>query len=195
MAKLQDFTNGIVDDNPVIVQMIGLCPLLAVSTSLWNALGMGVAVIFVLVFSNMIISAVRKVVPDNIRIPIFLIIISTFVTIVDYIMAAYLPALSVTLGVFIPLIVVNCIILARAEAFAYKNAVLPSILDGLGMGIGFLLVISLIGFIREFFGDGRIAGRLIWTDPAILMILPPGGFITVGAIIVAVRLIRGKQGS
>ena len=161
--------------------MIGLCPLLAVSTSAVNGLGMGLAASFVLLCSNIVISAVRKFIPDGIRIPIFIIVISTFVTIVDLVMNAYFPPLHKALGVFVPLIVVNCIILGRAEAFAYRNSVLNSLLDALGMGLGFTLVITLIGAIRELFGNGTMFGSARFIEkPALLMIFPPGGFITIG---------------
>ena len=175
--------NGIWKENPILVLMLGLCPLLAVSTSSLNALGMGAAVIFVLTFSNLLISLIRKWVPAQIHIPVFIVIISTFVTITDYTMHAWLPALHKSLGVFVPLIVVNCIILARAEAFASKNPILESVFDGLGIGIGFMLMVFMIGFIREFLGNGTIFGSgKIFSQPAMIMILPPGAFITLGTI-------------
>ncbi|MFH1239523.1 MAG: electron transport complex subunit RsxE [bacterium] len=181
--ELECFSDGIFKQNPVLVLMIGLCPLLAVSTTAVNGLGMGLAASFVLVASNVVVAAVRKWVPDGIRIPIFIIIISTFVTITDLVMYAYFPPLHHALGVFVPLIVVNCIILGRAEAFAYRNTVFLSWLDGLGMGLGFTLIITLIGAIREFFGNGTIFGsQKIMGEPALLMILPPGGFITIAVL-------------
>jgi len=183
MARLKAFTNGLLRENPVLVLMIGLCPLLAVSSSAINALGMGIATTFVLAFSNLVISSLRKLIPEDLRIPVFIIVISTFVTITDYVMAAYFPPLHRALGVFVPLIVVNCIILGRAEAFAYGNRVIDSLLDGAGMGLGFTLVIVMIGIIREVLGNGTILGssRFI-VHPGLIMILPPGGFITIGLL-------------
>ena len=181
--KLKILLNGILYENPIIVLMIGLCPLLAVSTTLTNALCMGIAVIFVLVGSNLVISALRKLIPNQMRIPVFIVIISTFVTIADYTIAAYSPSLYNSLGVFIPLIVVNCIILGRAEGFAYKHSVLESIIDGLGMGLGFTVMICVISAIRELIGNGTLADIKIfgeWYKPAIILILPPGAFLVIG---------------
>lgn len=183
MKKREIFLKGIWKENPILVLMIGLCPLLAVSTSAINGLGMGLAVIFVLAFSNLVISLLRKIISPAIRIPIFIVIISTFVTLIDYVMHAYLPSLHENLGVFVPLIVVNCIILGRAEGYAYKNKVIDSVLDGLGMGIGFTLLITFIGIIREILGNGTVFGSACFIpSPAIIMILPPGAFITIGTI-------------
>lgn len=181
MIRWDDFTKGIIKENPILVLMVGLCPLLATSTTAFNGLGMGIATTFVLISSNLVISLFRKFIPYEVRIPIFIIIISTFVTIIDYLMAAYFPFLHENLGVFVPLIVVNCVILGRAEVFAYRNKIFSSILDGIGMGIGFIIVITLIGLIREFLGNGTIFGsdNFIFR-PALIMILPPGGFITIG---------------
>lgn len=158
MNLWKDFNQGIIRENPVLRLMIGLCPVLAVSNNAINALGMSVAVAFVLIGSNLVVALIRKATPDDIRIPIFLIIISTFVTICDYVMQAYTPVLYQALGVFVPLIVVNCIILGRAEAFAYKNPVLNSVLDGVGMSLGFLLALVTIGVIREVLGAGSVFG-------------------------------------
>jgi electron transport complex protein RnfE len=162
--------------------MIGLCPALAVSNTAINGFGMGVAATFVLVCSNIVISAIRKFIPDQIRIPIFITVISTFVTINDYVMVAYTPELHRVMGVFIPLIVVNCIILGRAEAFAYKNSVLSSTMDGLGMGLGFTIVITIMGIIREILGNGTVFGHFLVKSfqPALIMILPPGAFLAIG---------------
>ncbi len=181
MKKLNILTNGLIRENPVLVLMIGLCPLLAVSNTAINALGMGIAAAFVLTCSNVVISLIRKVIPDQIRIPVFIVVISTFVTIIDLVMAAYVPPLHKSLGIFVPLIVVNCIILGRGEAYAFRNKVFDALLDGLGMGAGFTLVIVLIGIIREVSGNGTIFGmaRFI-SQPAMIMILPPGAFITIG---------------
>ncbi len=194
MAKLKSFTNGILRENAVLVLMIGLCPLLAVSSSAIDALGMGIAATFVLAFSNLAISLCRSIIPEDIRIPVFIIIIATFVTVTDYVMAAYFPALHKALGVFVPLIVVNCIILGRAEAFAYRNSVMDSFLDGIGMGMGFILVIVIIGIIRETLGNGTIFGssRFIF-HPGLIMILPPGGFITIGFLMGILNWWKGKK--
>lgn len=178
----KDFNQGLIKENPVLRLMIGLCPTLAVSNSTVNAIGMSFATAFVLIGSNLVVAAIRKMVPDEIRIPIFIIVISTFVTIIDYIMQAFTPELHHALGVFIPLIVVNCIILGRAEAFAYKNPVINSVLDGIGMSLGFALALTSIGIIREVLGAGSVLGISIYnpTVAATIMILPPGAFITIG---------------
>ncbi len=196
MSLKNDFLKGIIKENPVLVLMIGLCPVLAVSNTALNGLGMGIAASFVLICSNIVISLVRKYIPDQIRIPIFIIIISTFVTITDYVMQAYYPALYKQLGVFVPLIVVNCIILGRAEAFAYKNSVWSSALDGLGMGLGFAGVITIIGAIREITGNGTIFGKVLFGpdfQPALIMIMPPGGFITIGILIAFLHHFQNKM--
>lgn len=189
------FDNGILRENPILRIMIGLCPTLAVSTSLINSVGMGLASTFVLVFSNMFVSLLRKFTPNGIRIPIFIVVVSTFVTLTDYLMLAYTPELHKSLGVFVPLIVVNCIILGRAEAFAYKNDVVLSTIDGLGMGLGFTLTISIIGAIREVLGNGTILGYSLFGasfSPAIIMILPPGAFITIGFLMAALNALTRK---
>ena len=180
------FKNGIIGENPVLRLMIGLCSVLAVSVRLENCLYMGAAVIFVLTGSNMVISAIRNFVPNEVRIPIFIVVISTFTTIVDLVMKAYLPALSEALGVFIPLIVVNCIIMARAEAFASRKPVLLTMADSLGMGIGYTMVITVIGIIRELFGYGQFFYRQIFPSSyqgMMMMILPPGAFLLIGLCI------------
>lgn len=192
MSLWKDFTTGIIKENPVIVLMIGLCPTLATSSSANDAFGMGIAATVVLIASNIIISMVRNHTPDAIRIPIFIVIISTFVTIVDYVLHAFDMELYASLGVFIPLIVVNCIILGRAEAFAYKNNVISSTLDGIGMGLGFILIITLLGAIREIIGNGTVtifnyqllslgAGY----QPALAFIMPPGAFLTIAFLMAA----------
>jgi len=194
MNLWKDVNQGIIRENPVLRLMIGLCPVLAVSNNAINALGMSVAVAFVLIGSNLVVALIRKVTPDEIRIPIFIIIISTFVTVCDYVMQAYAPVLYSQLGVFVPLIVVNCIILGRAEAFAYKNPVLNSILDGVGMSIGFTLALGSIGVIREVLGAGAILGIQLF-DPAVaatIMILPPGAFITIGFIMAFLNKLENK---
>ncbi len=202
---IKEFTKGILKENPVLVQALGLCPTLAVTSTAYNGIGMGIAVIFVLTMSNIIVSLIKKTVPSKIRIPIFITVIATFVTIVKLVMAAYTPALSKQLGIFIPLIVVNCIILGRAEAFASKNGVLASALDGLGMGIGFTLVLFVMGTIREILGSGTLTlGFPLLVNPftinvlgngynpALLMILPPGGFLTLGILMWLKQLLLEK---
>lgn len=190
------FLNGILKENPILILMIGLCPVLVCSTSANAAIGMGISATFVLVCSNVIISSIRKLIPRQVRIPIFIVVIATFVTIVDYFLKAYFPELSKTLGVAIPMIVVNCIMLARAEAFAYKNTLVASFLDGLGMGIGFTLVILITGCIREFFGNGTIfSSEKILLTPAVMFILPGGAFVTLGLIVSFVRYLQNKFSS
>jgi len=189
---LKIFLNGIIKENPIMILMIGLCPVLACSSSATDALGMGLAATFVLVCSNIMVSSVRKIVPSAIRIPIFIVIIATFVTVVDYLMKAYTPSLSQSLGVFVPLIVVNCIILGRAEAFAYKNGILPSFFDGLGMGMGFTVGIVVLGVFRELLGNGTIFGlkTFISGSPAVIFILPPGAYIGIGILIAVWRFLK-----
>lgn len=190
MNLMQNLTKGFFKENPVLVLALGLCPSLAVTTSIVNGIGMGMASTAVLVGSSAIISLLRKYIPGNIRIPIFIIIIATFVTIIDLTLQAFIPALSKSLGLFIPLIVVNCIILGRAEAYASKNTVFKSIIDALGMGIGFTIALVLISAVREFAGTGSLYGYPLFQlmgiegfKGSIMMILPPGGFLTMGLIL------------
>lgn len=186
MSVLQEFSKGIYKQNPVFKQALGLCPTLAVSNSVESALGMGVAATFVLLCSNFIISLIRKIVPAKIRIPIYIVVIATFVTIIELAMAGFLPALHKTLGIFVPLIVVNCIILGRAEAFAGKNNAALSVVDGLGMGLGFTLALLLLGTIRELMGSGSLLGIPVMSanfEPVLIMILPPGAFLTIGFVL------------
>ncbi len=180
--SIQILRRGITDNNPVLIQALGMCPALATTTSAIYGLGMGVATMSVLVMSNIVISMIRKMVPAKIRIPIFIIIIAGFVTMIDLLMHGFTYELWKTLGIFIPLIVVNCVILGRAEAFASKNSIIPSILDGLGIGIGFLLVLTALGAVREVFGSGTVFGVTLWGDAfnVFVIILPPGAFITLG---------------
>jgi electron transport complex protein RnfE len=194
MSLWQDFNQGIVRENPVLRLMIGLCPVLAVSNNAINALGMSIAVAFVLIGSNLVVALIRRLTPDEIRIPIFIIIISTFVTICDYVMQAYTPSLYQSLGVFVPLIVVNCIILGRAEAFAYKNPVLNAVMDGAGMSLGFTLALVSIGVIREVLGAGSVFGFPLFDEKiaATIMILPPGAFITIGCIMAFLNKLEKK---
>ena len=193
---LTSLKNGLFDNNPTLVQLLGMCPTLAVTTSLKNAVGMGAAATAVLVCSNAIISLCRKFIPRQVRIAAYIVIISGFVTAVELIMKAYFFGLYGALGLFIPLIVVNCIILARAEAFASKNPVLPSVLDGISMGLGFTFALCLIAFFRELLGAGPLFGFSVlgsWYNPAIIFILPSGAFLTLGFIIAGVQKIRNVK--
>lgn len=194
---LRHFTKGILKENPVLRLMLGCCAVLAVTTSASNAIGMGAATTFVLVCSNVVISMLRKVIPDKVRIPAFITIIASFVTIVQLFIKAYSPALDSALGVFLPLIVVNCIILGRAEAFASKNKVLPSLLDGLGMGVGFTTVLLLMGVIREFLGAGTLFGVPLLKNfmaPIGIFVMSPGGFFVFGMLVaLAGRLSEQKR--
>jgi len=186
MSAIKEFTKGIYSENPVFKQALGLCPVLAVSNSVENGLGMGLAATFVLICSNVIISLIRKSVPAKIRIPVYIVVIATFVTMIDLSMAGYFPDLHKKLGIFVPLIVVNCIILGRAEAFAGKNNVWLSFLDGLGMGIGFSFALILLGVIRELLGNGSLFGVPMLGgsfEPVLIMILPPGAFLTIGFVL------------
>ena len=193
------FRNGIIFQNPVLVLLLGMCPTMAVSVSVFNGLGMGLCATFVLIFSNAAISALRKIIPENVRIAAYIVIIATFVTVVDLLLQAYLPDLSGSLGLFIPLIVVNCIILARAEAFAGKNSVAASAIDGLAMGLGFTVALLAMSVIRELLGAGTLAGYKVTPDgfqPALLMSLAPGGFITLGCLIALMQwLLRRGRGN
>ena len=191
----RQFVSGIIDNNPTLVQLLGMCPTLATSTSLENAIGMGLAATAVLAASNVVISLLRKLIPQKIRIAAYVVIIASFVTVIDLLMQAYLPSLSKSLGLYIPLIVVNCIILARAEAFASKNSVLPSFVDGLSMGVGFTLALSAIAVVREILGNGTIYGISLFGasfQPAAIMIRAPGGFLTLGLIIALVQKLRQR---
>ncbi|RLC48423.1 MAG: electron transport complex subunit RsxE [Candidatus Cloacimonadota bacterium] len=185
MKAFGELTKGIIKENPIFVMALGLCPTLAVSTSVNNAIGMGAAATFVLIGSNIVISLIKNFIPSKVRIPAYIVIIASFVTVVDMVMEAYAASLHKSLGLFIPLIVVNCIILGRAEAFASKNSVGSSILDGIGMGIGFSLALIVIATIREIIGTGKFYGMQILPcsyQPAICAILPPGAFFTIGIL-------------
>ena len=186
MTILSDFSKGLFKENPTFRLVLGMCPTLATTTSLENALGMGAATTFVLCGSNAAISALRKIIPAQIRIPCYIVVIATFVTVVDLLMQAYLPALHAKLGIYIPLIVVNCIVLGRAEAFASKNGVLPSLLDGIGVGIGFTLALTVLGLVREILGSGSAFG---WNfvggrDGMLAFVMAPGAFICLGYLMV-----------
>ncbi len=192
-----EFSKGIIRENPIFFIVLGLCPTLAVSTNVPNALGMGFAATFVLLFSNIFISLIRNVIPDKIRIPCFIVVIATFVSIVELVLKAYLPALDKSLGIFVPLIVVNCIIMGRAEAFASKNPVLLSIFDGLGMGLGFTLALLVVSIIRETVGMGKLAGYSLSHnfDPANVIALAPGALLVLGLLIGGIRWLKSLRSS
>ncbi len=184
------FMNGIVQENPIFRLVLGMCPTLAISTAVSQGIGMGIATTFVLVFSNLVISLLRNIIPDKVRIPSFVVVIATFVTIVDLVMKAYVPALSQSLGVYIPLIVVNCIIFARAESYAFKQPPMASLMDGLGMGVGFTLAITLLSAVREVLGSGTFLGVQAMPaayHPMAIIIRPPGGFIMLGILLLLVN--------
>lgn len=188
MSQLTNFTKGFIKENPVFVLLLGLCPTLGVTTSAINGLGMGLATTFVLVGSNLVVSLVRNVIPDKVRIPSFIIIIASFVTVVELVMQAYMPDLFDALGLFIPLIVVNCIVLGRAEAFASKNSIGSSIIDGLGMGLGFAFALTLLGAVRELLGSGGVFGfNFLEGDLMLVFILAPGAFIVLGYLIAIIN--------
>jgi electron transport complex protein RnfE len=199
MNPLSEFIRGITRDNPTFGLVLGLCPTLAVTTSVENAIGMSAGTAFVLVFSNLFVSLMRKQIPSTVRLPIFIIIIATFVSIVDMIMEAYSPSMYAALGVFIPLIVVNCIIIGRAEAYANRNGPFYSVIDALGISTGFLLVLMLIGGIREILGSGQIVtfGHTLITlpiNPSVTnMILPPGAFLTIGILMAIINYQKEKK--
>jgi electron transport complex protein RnfE len=188
MNQLANFTKGFIKENPVFVLLLGMCPTLGVTTSAINGLGMGLATTFVLVMSNLVVSLVKNFIPDKVRIPSFIVIIASFVTIVELVMQAYLPALFEQLGLFIPLIVVNCIVLGRAEAFASKNTLYSSIIDGLGMGLGFAFALTLLGGVREILGSGAIFGmKFLQGDGMLVFVLAPGAFIALGYLIALIN--------
>ena len=193
---LERLSNGIIKENPIFTQVIGMCPTLAVTTSVGNAVGMGLATTVVLICSNATISLVRKVIPAKIRIPSFIIIIASFVTIIELLLEAYVPGLYSSLGIFLPLIVVNCLILARAEAFASKNDVVTSIFDGLGMGLGFTVALSVLGGVRELLGAGTLLNFQVMPvayQPAIIMILAPGAFFALGILMALLNVYKSRK--
>lgn len=193
----KEFTKGILAENPTLRLVLGTCPTLATTTSVTSALGMGVAASVVLVCSNIVISALRKVIPDKVRIPAYVVVIASFVTIVQMLVKAFAPELGEQLGVYLPLIVVNCIILGRAEAFASKNPVLASAVDGLGMGVGFTAALFLMGAVREILGAGSFAGisiPFLSSNPMLIFILPPGGFFVFGVLMATVNRIAESRG-
>lgn len=186
---------GIIKDNPTFVQVLGMCPTLAVTTSVVNSIGMGLSTTAVLICSNVVISLIRKVIPSKIRIPAYIVVIASFVTVVEFLLKAYQPELNKSLGAFIPLIVVNCIILGRAEAYASKNNPLSSLFDGLGMGLGFTISLTVIGCIREILGSGTLLGVNIMPSfytPATIMILAPGAFFTLGILMAILNSLKAK---
>ena len=200
----KQFKEGLITNNPVLVQVLGMCSVMAITTSFFNGLGMGVAVLVILTLSNIIIAAIRKIIPDKIRIAMFIVVIAGFVTVVDLFLQAFVPALAESLGVFIPLIVVNCIILGRAESFSYKNGVAASFFDGIFQGIGYTLVLLAMCIIREFLGAGTFGGGLLGVDgkgiailpeqfPAGMMTLPVGGFLTLGCLIALMQWALSKS--
>lgn len=196
MRFISEITKGLIKENPMFVLVLGTCPTLAVSTSVINALGMGAAATFVLICSNIIISLIKGIVPSSIRIPIYIVVIAAFVSVVDMVMAAYLPALHKSLGIFIPLIVVNCIILGRAEAFASKNNMLYSLADGLGMGLGFTLALTAVATIREILGSGTWLGMRVMPstyEPMLVAILAPGAFFTLGFLMSLMNRLKEKR--
>ncbi len=194
MTNKENFIRGFFKDNPIFVQLLGMCPTLGVSTTAINGLGMGLATTFVLVMSNISISLLKNFIPDKVRIPAFIVVIASFVTVVDLVMAGYLPALHEQLGLFIPLIVVNCIVLGRAESFASKNSILPSIVDGLGMGLGFTMALTMLGSLREIFGSLSLFGfKFMEGDGIILFIVPPGAFLTLGFLIAFINHMKKRK--
>jgi len=193
MNQIKNFTKGFLRENPILVLVLGTCPTLATTSSALNGMGMGLATTFVLIGSNVFISLLKDVIPDKVRIPAFIVVIATFVTIVDLVMQAFVPALYETLGIFIPLIVVNCIVLGRAEAFASKNTVWSSFLDGAGMGLGFTMALGVLGSVREILGSGSIFGfKFIPGDAILVFVLAPGAFIALGYLIAVVNKINKK---
>ena len=193
--NVKTFTKGLIKENPILVLLLGCCPTLATTTSAINGMSMGLATTFVLIMSNLVISLLKGFIPDKVRIPCFIVVIASFVTIVQLVMQAYVPDIYETLGLFIPLIVVNCIVLGRAEAFASKNPVWPSILDGAGMGLGFTLALTILGCIRELLGSGSVFGLRILPETAniLLFILPPGAFICLGLLIAIVNRFKKES--
>ncbi len=191
MSQLQNFTKGLFKENPILVLVLGACPTLATTSSSINGMGMGIATTFVLVGSNVVISLLADLIPDKVRIPAFVVIIASFVTIVDLLMQAYVPGLYEKLGIFIPLIVVNCIVLGRAEAYASKNSVFSSLIDGVGMGLGFTMALGILGAFREIVGSGSVFGyKFISGDGILVFILAPGAFIALGYLIALINRLR-----
>ena len=194
MGKLQLITKGLIKENPTFVLLLGMCPTLATTTSAVNGMSMGLATMFVLILSNMVISAIAAYIPDKVRIPSYIVVIATFVTVLQFVMQAYVPDIYETLGLFIPLIVVNCIVLGRAEAFANKNSILDSALDGIGIGLGFTCALTLLGIVREILGSGSVFGfKFIEGDGILAFVLAPGAFIALAYLIVIFRKVTSKK--
>ena len=196
MNYIKVLNNGIVKENPTFVLLLGMCPTLATITSASNGLSMGLATMFVLICSNFVISCIKSITPDKVRIPVFVVVIASFVTVLQLLIKAYSPDIDKSLGIFIPLIVVNCIILGRAEAFACKNSPLASIFDGIGMGIGFTMALTLLGIVREILGAGSVFGFILLpeTTNILLFVLPPGAFITLGLLVAIINRLRNAKG-
>ena len=194
MGKLQLISKGIIKENPTFVLLLGMCPTLATTTSAVNGMSMGLATMFVLILSNMVISAIAAYIPDKVRIPSYIVVIATFVTLLQFVMQAYVPDIYETLGLFIPLIVVNCIVLGRAEAFANKNSVVDSALDGIGIGLGFTTSLTLLGVVREVLGSGSVFGfKFIEGDGILAFVLAPGAFLALAYLIVIFRKLKTKK--
>jgi electron transport complex protein RnfE len=191
MSQLKNFTKGFIKENPVFVLLLGLCPTLGVTSTAINGMAMGLATLFVLLMSNIVVSLIKDLIPEKVRIPSFIVVIATFVTVVDLVMAGYAPAVHEQLGLFIPLIVVNCIVLGRAEAFASRKSFLSSMIDGLGMGLGFTFALTLLGSVREILGNLSIFGyKFMEGDGILVFILPPGAFIALGYLIALMNKLK-----
>ena len=193
MSQWKNFAKGFIKENPVFVLLLGMCPTLGVTSTAINGMAMGLATLFVLLMSNMVVSLIKSLIPDKVRIPAFIVIIASFVTVVELVMKGYVPALFDALGLFIPLIVVNCLVLGRAEAFASKNTIWTSIVDGTGMGLGFTMALTVLGAVRELLGSGAFFGmKLVSGDALLLFILPPGAFLALGYLIVLANMLKEK---
>lgn len=192
MNQWKNLTKGFIKENPIFSLLLGMCPTLGVTSSAENGLGMGLATTFVLIMSNLVVSLIKNLIPDKVRIPAFIVVIATFVTVVEMVMQAYVPALYASLGLFIPLIVVNCIVLGRAEAFASKNNAFSSVIDGAGMGLGFSLALTLLGSIRELLGSGKLFGFEVYPEEygMLVFVLAPGAFIALGYLIATINRLK-----
>ena len=195
MNNIKVLLNGIIKENPTFVLLLGMCPTLGTTSSALNGMSMGLATMFVLICSNVVISLIKRLTPDMVRIPVFIVVIASFVTILQMVMQAYLPGIYATLGLFIPLIVVNCVILGRAEAFACKNGPLSSLCDGIGIGLGFTMALTLLGGVRELLGEGSLFGITLLPETCkmLLFVLPPGAFLSLGYLIAIVNKLRGNN--
>ncbi len=195
MKNLKIVLNGIIKENPIFVLLLGMCPTLGTTSSAINGMGMGLATMFVLICSNLVISLIKNLIPDMVRIPAFIVVIASFVTLLQMVMQAYLPELYSSLGLFIPLIVVNCIVLGRAESFAAKNKAVPSMFDGLGIGLGFTLALTLLGAVRELLGTGKVFDMTLYSEDygMLLFVLPPGAFIALGYLIALINQMKVKK--